>query len=71
VGSKLNMGRQNMDWVSIVREEGRRHSILHADELARRYGLSDVVVRNALRRQEKTYVLLLFFLGRVTPAGKS
>jgi predicted transcriptional regulator of viral defense system len=42
-----------MDWVSIVREEGRRHSILYADELARRYGLSDVVVRNALRRQEK------------------
>jgi len=42
-----------MDWVSIIREEGRRHSILHSDELARRYGLSEVAVRNALRRQEK------------------
>jgi predicted transcriptional regulator of viral defense system len=41
-----------MNWTTILTEEARRNCILRSDELARRYKLSETVVRNALRRHE-------------------
>lgn len=42
-----------MDWAATLRKESLRSSILRSDELARRYGIAEVVVGNALRRQER------------------
>jgi predicted transcriptional regulator of viral defense system len=41
-----------MNWTTILTEEARRNCILRSDELARRHGLSEAVVGNALRRYE-------------------
>jgi predicted transcriptional regulator of viral defense system len=42
-----------LDWAATLRKESLRSSILRSDELARRYGIAEVVVGNALRRQER------------------
>ena len=42
-----------MDWAATLRKEALRSSILRSDELARRYGISEAAVGNALRRQER------------------
>lgn len=42
-----------MDWAATLRKESLRSSILRSDELSRRYGVAEVVVGNALRRQER------------------
>jgi len=39
-----------MNWTSILAGEARLSTLLRSDELARRYNLSEIVVRNALRR---------------------
>src|ERR1700676_198985 len=41
-----------MNWTTILTEEARRNCILRSDELARKRKLSEVTVRNALRRYE-------------------
>lgn len=41
-----------MNWATILADESRRNSILRSDDLARRHSLSEIVVRNALRRYE-------------------
>jgi predicted transcriptional regulator of viral defense system len=41
-----------MNWTTILTDEARRNCILRSDELAGRYKLSEVTVRNALRRYE-------------------
>jgi predicted transcriptional regulator of viral defense system len=41
-----------MNWTTILTEEARRNCILRSNELARRHKLSEVTVRNALRRYE-------------------
>jgi predicted transcriptional regulator of viral defense system len=42
-----------LDWAATLRKEALRSSILRSDELARRYGVSEAAVGNALRRQER------------------
>ena len=42
-----------MDWAATLRKESLRSSILRSDELARRYGIAEGAVGNALRRQER------------------
>jgi predicted transcriptional regulator of viral defense system len=42
-----------LDWAATLRKEALRSSILRSDELARRYGISEAAVGNALRRQER------------------
>jgi predicted transcriptional regulator of viral defense system len=42
-----------LDWAKTLRKEGSRSAILRSDELASRYGISEAVVGNALRRQER------------------
>ncbi len=42
-----------MDWAATLRKESLRSWILRSDELARRYGISETAVGNALRRQER------------------
>ena len=42
-----------MDWAATLRKESLRSSILRSDELARRYGIAEAAVGNALRRQER------------------
>jgi predicted transcriptional regulator of viral defense system len=41
-----------MNWTTILSEEARRNCILRSDELARTRKLSEIAVRNALRRYE-------------------
>jgi predicted transcriptional regulator of viral defense system len=41
-----------MNWTTILTEEARRNCLVRTDDLARRRGLSEAVVRNALRRYE-------------------
>lgn len=42
-----------MDWAKTLREEASRSAIVRSDELARKYGIAEAVVGNALRRQER------------------
>jgi len=42
-----------LDWAATLRKESLRSSILRSDELARRYGIAEGAVGNALRRQER------------------
>jgi hypothetical protein len=42
-----------LDWAKTLRKEGSRSAILRSDEFARRYGIAEAVVGNALRRQER------------------
>jgi hypothetical protein len=42
-----------MDWVSVIRKEAQTSSILHTDELARKYGIVPPAVTQALARQEQ------------------
>lgn len=42
-----------LDWAKTLRKEGSRSAILRSDELARKYGIAEAVVGNALRRQER------------------
>ena len=42
-----------MDWAKTLRKEGTRSAILRSDELARKYGIAETAVGNALRRQER------------------
>jgi len=42
-----------LDWARTLRKEASRSAILRADDLARRYGIAEAVVGNALRRQER------------------
>lgn len=46
-----------MNWTMALTEEARRNSILRTDALARKYGISEAVVRNALRRYESNRLL--------------
>jgi DNA-binding GntR family transcriptional regulator len=41
-----------MNWTTILSKEARRNCILRSDELARTRKLSEIAVRNALRRYE-------------------
>jgi predicted transcriptional regulator of viral defense system len=41
-----------MNWTTVLTQEAGRNSVLRTDALARKYGLSEAVVRNALRRYE-------------------
>ena len=42
-----------MDWAETLRKEATRSAVLRSDEFARRYGIAEAVVGNALRRQER------------------
>lgn len=42
-----------MDWAGTLRKEASRSAILRSDELAKRYGIAEAVIGNALRRQER------------------
>jgi predicted transcriptional regulator of viral defense system len=42
-----------MDWVTAIRNEAQRSSLLHTDELARKYKIVPVAVTQALSRQEQ------------------
>ena len=42
-----------MDWVTTIRDEAQRSSLLHTDELARKYKIVPVAVTQALSRQER------------------
>jgi predicted transcriptional regulator of viral defense system len=42
-----------LDWAATLRKEGQRSAILRSDDLARRYGIVESAVGNALRRQER------------------
>jgi predicted transcriptional regulator of viral defense system len=42
-----------LDWARTLRKEASRSPILRADDLARRCGITEAVVGNALRRQER------------------
>ena len=46
-------GRTVLDWAKTLRKEASRSAILRSDELARKYGIAEGVVGNALRRQER------------------
>jgi predicted transcriptional regulator of viral defense system len=41
-----------LDWAKTLRKEGTRSAILRSDVLARKYGIAEAAVGNALRRQE-------------------
>jgi predicted transcriptional regulator of viral defense system len=41
-----------LDWAKTLRKEGTRSAILRSDEFAKKYGVTEAVVGNALRRQE-------------------
>jgi predicted transcriptional regulator of viral defense system len=48
------VGRRTvLDWAKTLRKEGSRSAILLSDELARKYGIAEAVIGNALRRQER------------------
>ena len=42
-----------MDWVKLITDRARLSGVLRVDELARDFNVSEVVVGNALRRQEE------------------
>jgi predicted transcriptional regulator of viral defense system len=42
-----------VDWAATLRKEARRSAILRSDDIARRYGIVEIAVGNALRRQER------------------
>lgn len=42
-----------MDWVKLITDRARLSGVLRIDELAREFDVSEVVVGNALRRQEE------------------
>jgi len=42
-----------LDWARTLQKEALRSPILRADDLARRYGIAEAAVGNALRRQER------------------
>ena len=42
-----------MDWAATLRKEAQRSAILRSDDIARRYGIVESAVGNALRRQER------------------
>ena len=41
-----------MNWTNILTEEARQNALLHTDAVARKHGMSQPVVRNALRHYE-------------------
>jgi hypothetical protein len=42
-----------LDWAKTLRKEGSRSAIVRSDDLARKYGIAEAMVGNALRRQER------------------
>ena len=42
-----------VDWAATLRKGAQRSAILRSDDIARRYGIVEVAVGNALRRQER------------------
>jgi predicted transcriptional regulator of viral defense system len=42
-----------LDWAATLRKEAQRSAILRTDDIARRYGIGEIAVGNALRRQER------------------
>jgi predicted transcriptional regulator of viral defense system len=46
-------GEEFLDWAATLQKESLRSWILRSDELARRYGIAEPAVGNALRRQER------------------
>ena len=42
-----------VDWAATLRKEAERSPILRSDDIARRYGIVESAVGNALRRQER------------------
>jgi predicted transcriptional regulator of viral defense system len=42
-----------VDWAATLRKEAQRSPILRSDDIARRYGIVEIAVGNALRRQER------------------
>lgn len=42
-----------MDWVTVIKHEAEKNSILRADELAQKYGLGSAAVAQALSRQSE------------------
>jgi DNA-binding GntR family transcriptional regulator len=42
-----------LDWAKTLQKEASRSAVLRSDELARKYGIAEGVVGNALRRQER------------------
>jgi predicted transcriptional regulator of viral defense system len=42
-----------MDWVTALRSEAQTNSVVHADELARKYKIGPVAVSQALARQQQ------------------
>ena len=42
-----------MDWAATLQKEAQRSPILRSDDIARRYGIAESAVGNALRRQER------------------
>jgi predicted transcriptional regulator of viral defense system len=42
-----------LDWAKTLRKEASRSAVLRSDDLARRYGIAEAIVGNALRRQER------------------
>jgi len=42
-----------VDWAATLRKEAQRSPILRSDDIARRYGIVESTVGNALRRQER------------------
>src|ERR1700730_15935404 len=42
-----------VDWAATLRKEAQRSPILRSDDIARRYGIVESAVGNALRRQER------------------
>jgi predicted transcriptional regulator of viral defense system len=46
-----------MNWTSILTQEASRNSVLRTEDLARKYGLSEPVVRNALRRYQSKHLV--------------
>jgi len=42
-----------VDWAATLRKEAQRSAILRSDDIARRYGIVESAVGNALRRQER------------------
>jgi hypothetical protein len=49
----MALGGTPMDWVKLITDRARLSGLLRIDELAREFDVSEVVVGNALRRQEE------------------
>jgi predicted transcriptional regulator of viral defense system len=48
----LAVKEEIMNWAAVLAQEANRNSILRSDELAARYQIEEIAVRNALRRCE-------------------